>query len=104
MLGDVRESIDIVTVTSAEALENLAGAASWTVPWLSRRTVVAVSERVAGVARALNLSRVVVAGAADPASIVEAAVRAVAEPDRNGADVGGGRNRGDDAVSHRGPG
>ena len=82
MLGDLRESIDIVTVASAEALENLAGAASWIAPWLSRRIVVAVSERVAGVARTLNLSRVVVAGGADPASIVEAAVRALPEADR----------------------
>ena len=102
MLGDARESIDIVTVTSAEALENLAGAASWTVPWLSRRTVVTVSERVAGVARALNLSRVVVAGGADPASIVEAVARTVTRADRNGA--GCGRNRGDGAVSHSGSG
>ena len=84
MLGDVRESIDIVTVTSAEALENLAGAALWTVPWLSRRTVVTVSERIAGIARALRLPRVVVAGGADPASIVEAVVRTVTGADRNG--------------------
>ena len=102
MLGDVRESIDIVTVTSAEALENLAGAASWTVPWLSCRIVVTVSERVAGVARALNLSRVVAAGGADPASIVEAAVRALPEADRSGG--GCERNRYDGAVPHRGSG
>ena len=102
MLGDVRESIDIVTVTSAEALENLVGAASWTAPWLSRRPVVTVSERIADIARALNLSRVVVAGGADPASIVEAAVRAVAEADRDGDGTGGGRNRGDGAVAYRG--
>ena len=102
MLGDVRESIDIVTVASAEALENLAGAASWIAPWLSRRIVVAVSERVAGVARTLNLSRIVVAGGADPVSIVEAAVRALPEADRNGA--GCERNRYDGAVPHRGPG
>ena len=102
MLGDVRESIDIVTVASAEALENLAGAASWIAPWLSRRIVVAVSERVAGVARTLNLSRVVVAGGADPASIVEAAVRALPEADRHGA--GCERNRYDGAVPHRGSG
>ena len=102
MLGDVRESIDVVTVTSAEALENLAGAASWTVPWLSRRTVITVSERVAGIARALNLSRVAVAGGADPASIVEAAVRALAEADR--LDGGGERNRHDRAAARRSSG
>ena len=99
MLGDVRESIDIVTVTSAEALENLARAASWTAPWLSRRIVVTVSERVAAVARILNLSRVVVAGGADPASIVEAAVRAFPEADRPGG--GGERNRYDRAAARR---
>ena len=84
MLGDVRESIDIVTVTSAEALENLAGAASWTVPWLSRRIVVTASERVAGIARGLRLPRIVVAGGADPASMVEAAARTVSRTTGNG--------------------
>ena len=85
MLGEVRESIDIVTVTSVEALENLAGAASWTVPWLSRRIVVTASERVAGIARTLNLSRIAVAGGADPASIVAATIRTMQEVNRNGA-------------------
>ena len=86
MLEGVRESVDVVTVTSAEALENLAGAAPWTVPWLSDRMLVTVSERVAGIARARNLSRVAVAAGADAASIVDAAVRAVADP--SGADTG----------------
>ncbi|MDE2905885.1 MAG: uroporphyrinogen-III synthase [Acidobacteriota bacterium] len=78
MLGEVRESIDVVTATSAETLENLLDAAPWTASWLARRTVVTVSERVAGVARARNLSQVAVARGADAASIVEATVRAVA--------------------------
>ena len=77
-LDRVRGSIDVVTVTSAEALQNLASAAPWVAPWLARRVVVTVSERVAAVARALNLSRVSVSGGADAASIVEATVRAVA--------------------------
>ena len=76
MLDGVRESVDIVTVTSVEALENLAGAAPWTASWMSGRVVVAVSERVAAVARARSLTRVAVAGGADAASIVEAAVGA----------------------------
>ncbi len=76
MLEEVRESVDVVTVTSAEALANLAGAAPWTVPWLSDRVLVAVSERVAGIARARRLSRVAVAAGADAASIVDAAARA----------------------------
>ena len=79
MLDGVGESVDIVTATSAEALENLAGAASWIAPWLSRRALVTVSERVAAIARARNLTRVAVAGGADAASIVDAAVRIVAE-------------------------
>ena len=78
MLAAVRESVDIVTVTSAEALENLAGAAAWTASWLSDRMLVTVSERVAGIARARNLSRVSVAAGPDAASIVDAAVRAAA--------------------------
>ena len=76
MLAAVRESVDIVTVTSAEALENLAGATPWTASWLSDRMLVVVSERVAGIARARNLSRVSVAAGPDAASIVDAAVRA----------------------------
>ena len=79
MLAGVRESIDVVTVTSAEALENLLGAAPWTARWLSRRVVVTVSERVAGIARVRNLSRVVVARGADAASIVEATARTVTD-------------------------
>ena len=78
MLDDVRESVDIVAVTSAEALENLVGAAPWAAAWLSGRVLVTVSERVAHIARARNLSCVAVAGGADAASIVEAAVRATA--------------------------
>ena len=77
-LDRVRGSIDVVTVTSAEALRNLAAAAPWVPLWLSRRAVVTVSERVASVARTLNLLRVSVSGGADAASIVEATVRAVA--------------------------
>lgn len=77
LLEGVRESVDIVAVTSAEALVNLAGAAPWTASWLSGRVLVTVSDRVADRARARNLSRVAVAGGADAASIVEAAVRAV---------------------------
>ena len=79
MLDRVRESVDVVTVTSAEALENLAGAAPWVSSWLSRRVVVTVSERVAAVARARGLTCVAVSGGADPASIVEAAVRALVD-------------------------
>ena len=78
-LAAVREAVDIVTVTSAEALENLAGADPWTASWLSDRMLVVVSERVAGIARARSLSRVSVAAGPDAASIVDAAVRAVAE-------------------------
>ena len=106
MLEAVRESVDIVAVTSAEALENLAGAAPWTVSWLSDRMVVTVSERVAGIARSRNLSRVVVAGGADAASIVEAAVRAAAEVSGRVADTGAGprRCRYDVGTARPGPG
>ena len=90
MLEAVRESVDIVTVTSAEALGNLAGAAPWTASWLSDRMLVTVSERVAGIARARNLSRVSVAAGADAASIVDAAVRAVAESSGGDAELGAG--------------
>ena len=93
MLAAVRESVDIVTVTSAEALENLAGAAPWTASWLSGRMLVTVSERVAGIARARNLSRVAVAAGADAASIVDAAVGAVAEASGGGAGPGAGAGR-----------
>ena len=93
MLEAVRESVDIVTVTSAEALENLAAAAPWTASWLSDRMLVTVSERVAGIARARNLSRVAVAAGADAASIVDAAVRAVAEVPGCGAGPGAGPRR-----------
>ena len=86
MLVAVRESVDIVTVTSAEALENVAGAAPWTASWLSERMLVTVSERVAGIARARNLSRVSVAAGPDAASIVDAAVRAVAGSSTGDAD------------------
>ena len=86
MLETVRESVDVVTVTSAEALENLAGAAPWAASWLSDRTLVTVSERVAGIARARNLSRVAVAAGADAESIVDAAVRAVAGSSTGDAD------------------
>jgi len=89
-LERVRGSIDVVTVTSAEALRNLAAAAPWVAPWLSRRAVVTVSERVASVARTLNLSRVSVSGGADAASIVEATVRAVAGTRGDGAHAGTG--------------
>lgn len=75
MLDGVREPIDVVTATSAEALDNLLGAAPWTAPWLSRRLLVTAGGRIAGIARARNLSRVAVAEGADSASIVEAAVR-----------------------------
>ncbi len=78
-LEAVRESIDLVIVTSAEALGNLVGAAPWTASWLSDRMLVTVSERVAGIARAHHLSRVFVAAGADAASIVDAAARAVAD-------------------------
>ena len=91
MLEAVRESVDVVTVTSAEALENLAGAAPWTASWLSDRTLVTVSERIAGVARARNLSRVAVAAGADAAPIVDAAVRAVAEVSGDGTGSGASR-------------
>ena len=74
-LDGVRESIDVVTATSVEALDNLLGAAPWTAPWLSRRLLITASERIAGIARARNLSRVTVAEGADGASIVEATVR-----------------------------
>ena len=77
-LESVRGSVDIVTVTSAEVLENLAGAAPWTASWLSDRLLVTVSERIAGIARARNLSRVAVAAGADAASIVDAAACAAA--------------------------
>ena len=74
-LEGVRDSTDVVTVTSVEALDNLLGAAPWTAPWLSRRLLVTASERIAGVARARNLVRVTAAESADSASIVEATVR-----------------------------
>ena len=77
-LGGVRESIDVVSVTSAEALENLLDAAPWTAGWLSCRVLVTVSERIAAIARARHLSRVMVAGGPDSASIVEATVRRAA--------------------------
>ena len=86
MLAAVRESVDIVIVTSVEALENLAGAAPWTASWLSDRMLVTVSERVAGVARARNLSRVSVAAGPDAASIVDTAVRAAAGSSTGDAD------------------
>ena len=86
-LDSVRDSIDVVTATSAEALQNLLDAAPWTASWLSCRMLVTVSARVAGIARARSLSRVAVAEGADTASIVEAAVRAVA------GSSGGGANR-----------
>ena len=88
MLEAVRDSVDIVTATSAEAFGNLAGAAPWTAVWLSDRMLVAASERVAGIARARGLPRVAVAQGADAASIVDAAVRAVAGPRETGADSG----------------
>ena len=86
MLAAVRESVDIVTVTSAEALENLAGAAPWAASWLSDRMLVTASERVAGIARARGLSRVSVAAGPDAASIVDAAVRAAAGSSAGDAD------------------
>lgn len=89
MLEAVRGSVDIVTVTSAEALENLAGAAPWTASWLSDRMLVTASERVAGIARARSLSRIAVAAGADPASIVDASACAVA-----GSSGGGGTGSG----------
>ena len=79
MLHDVRGSVDVVTVTSAEALDNIVRAAPWTTRWLSGRVVVAAGERVAGIARDLGLPRVVAARGADAASMVEATVRAVAD-------------------------
>ena len=81
-LDGVRESVDVVTATSAEALENLLDAAPWTASWLAHRTVVTAGERVADVARARNLSRVAVARGADAASLVEAVARAVGAPAR----------------------
>ena len=92
-LEAVRASVDVVTVTSAEALENLAGAASWTTSWLSERMLVTVSERVAGIARARNLSRVTVAAGADAVQIVDAAVRAVAEVSGDGTGSEAGPRR-----------
>ena len=77
MLAGVRDSIDIVTATSAEALENLLDAAPWTASWLADRALVTVSERIAAVARDRNLSRITVAEGADAASIVEATARVV---------------------------
>ena len=77
MLDGVRESIDVVTATSAEALENLLEAAPWTTRWLSDRLLVTASDRVADIARARKLSRISVARGADAASIVEAAALAV---------------------------
>ena len=74
-LGSACGSIDVVTVTSAEALGNLLDSAPWVASWLSRRLLVAASGRIAGVARARNLSRVTVAGGVDGASIVDATVR-----------------------------
>ena len=91
MLEAVRESVDIATVTSTEAFENLEGAAPWTASWLSDRMLVTVSERVAGIVRAHNLSRVAVAAGADAASIVDAAVQVVADSPRGGAGPGAGR-------------
>ena len=110
-LDRVRGSIDVVTVTSAEALRNLAAAAPWVPPWLSRRAVVTVSERVAAVARTLNLPRVSVSGGADAASIVEATVRAVAGTQGAGTQGAGARcdgtrvsgTRGDGAHAGTGP-
>ena len=101
MLEGVRESIDVVTATSAEALENLLDAAPWTASWLARRIVVTASERIAGIARARNLSQVAVARGADAASIVEATARAVvglSDGSSTGLSAGssdGGANRGD---------
>lgn len=94
MLDGVRGSIDMVTATSTEALDNLIHAAPWTAAWLSRRIVVAAGERVAGIARARNLPQVAVARGADDASIVEAAARAVADM------TGGGANRSDTPPGH----
>ena len=93
MLETVRESVDIVTVTSAEALENLADAAPWTASWLSDRMLVAVSGRVAGIARTRNLSRVAVAAGADASQVVDAAVRAVTEVSGGGTGPGAGPRR-----------
>ena len=78
MLEAVRASVDVVTVTSVEALENLLEAAPWAVRWLSSLPLVTVSERVAGFARSRRLSRVAVAGGADDGSIVEATILALA--------------------------
>ena len=85
MLDGVRDSIDVVTAASAEALENLLDAAPWTASWLARRTVVTASERVAGIARARNLSQIAVAEGADAASLVEATVRTVVGPFGDGS-------------------
>ena len=87
MLDAVRGSTDAVTATSAEALDNLLGAAPWTAPWLSRRLLVTAGERIAGIARARNLARVTAAGSADSASIVEATVRGMGR--HNGVRAGG---------------
>ena len=88
MLDGVRESIDVVTATSAEALENMLEAAPWTTRWLSDRLLVTVSERVADIARSRSLSRVSVATGADAASIVEATALAVVGSPRTGAGPG----------------
>lgn len=84
----VRDSVDVVTATSAETLESLLDAAPWTTSWLARRTVVTVSERIARLGRARSLSRIAVARGADAASIVEATARAVAGSTRDGARPG----------------
>ena len=94
MLDDVRGTIDVVTATSAEALQNLLAAAPWTRSWLSGVIVVVASARVAGVARACNLTRVVVACGADAASIVEATARAMIAVPHDSA------NAGDDPPGH----
>ena len=94
MLEAVRESVDIVTVTSAEALENLAGAAPWT-------ALVAVGPDAGHRERAGRRHRprpqpvagIAVAAGADAASIVDATVRAVAEVSGGGAGPGAGPRR-----------
>ena len=91
-LDDVRESIDVVTATSAAALENLLDAAPWTARWLSGRMVVTVSERIADIARTRNLTQVEVACGADAASIVEATVRALVRFPDAGANRSDGRS------------
>ena len=85
MLDDVRGTIDVVTATSAETLRNLLEAAPWTRSWLSGVIVVVASARVADVARACDLTRVVVACGADAASIVEATARAMTVEPRGSA-------------------